>query len=109
MHFHYCSDKLVSWDFEQAKKGKDNKCGENKLGNCQKHGCCKDEYKTIKNGDQKITEATYNLIHFSHPALVPQIELPTSTISSVDESNPLSIAPPRSTVAINILNCVFLI
>jgi len=109
IHFHYCSDKLVSWDFGQAKKGKHGKCGENKTGNCQKHGCCNDEYKTIKNGDQKITEPTYNLILFSHFVLVPKIELPAPSISSITKSNPFLVTQSRSTVPINILDCVFLI
>ncbi len=109
IHFHYCMEKLVSWDFGQAQKDRCIKCGTNKSVNHQKHRCCNDEFKTIKNGDQKITETTYNLIHISHPASVPQIELPVLTISSIDGSNLFSIAPLRSPIAIHILNCVFLI
>jgi hypothetical protein len=67
-HFHYCMDKLVNWDFGQAKKDKCSKCGANKPANYHKHGCCSDEYAAFKNGDQRITETTINLIQVSHHA-----------------------------------------
>jgi hypothetical protein len=105
-HFHYCMDKLVNWDFGQAKK---DKCGTNKCGNHQKNKCCNDEYKALRNGDQRITETTHDLIPSSFPTLLPQIELQVLDISPKIIANVTSTTLLRSPVAIHILNCVFLI
>jgi hypothetical protein len=107
-HFHYCMDKLVNWDFGQAKKDKCDKCGTSKCGNHQKNKCCSDEFTALKNGDQRITE-TVNLIQVFYHALFPQIELQAPNIPPEIIANTASTTLFRSSVAIHILNCVFLI
>ena len=74
-------------------------------------GCCKDEFKVIKNTkDQKLTQADSYLFQITFvPHLPPQNDLPAITISSLTEGNPVSHAPPRSQVAIYLRNRVFLI
>lgn len=109
MHFHFCMDKLVNWDFGQNKQGKCDRCGMNKSGNFQKHGCCNDVFKTFKNQDQKITESTVSLSQVSYSAYLPQNELQTLSTSPNTVGRLISIKRPRSLVAINILNCIFLI
>jgi hypothetical protein len=106
-HFHYCMDKLVNWDFGQAKKDKCDKYGTNKPANCQKYGCCSDEYMAFKNGDQRITETTVNIPVLYH-SLFSQTELQEIDIPPKIIANAAS-ASLRSPVAIHILNCVFLI
>ena len=107
VHLHYCMGKLVDWDLQQTKNIKCSNCGMDRSENNQ-NGCCKDEYKKIKNdNDQKLSEVAFNLLHVTISAL--QFELPVIKISSITEANPVSNAPPRSHVAIHIRNCVFLI
>jgi len=110
VHLHYCMGKLVNWDFRQAKSHKCSKCGMDKLENSGENGCCKDEFKKIKNEkDQKTTETTLNLINHSHSVILSQIELAAINISPIAEANPVSNAPPRSELDIYIRNCVFLV
>lgn len=111
IHLHYCMGKLVDWGLWQAPGKTCSKCGMEKSVKTLKDGCCKDENKQLKTEkDQKLTEASFNLIHsISAAPLASQIELPAINISSVTETNPISHAPPRSQVAIHLRNCVFLI
>ena len=78
----------------------------------KENGCCKHEYKFIKNdADQKTIESAFQLTHY----IVSDLHLPVAKIvfndfQSVTEINPINNAPPRkSSIAVYIRNCVFLI
>jgi len=112
IHLHYCMGKLVNWGLWHSNNKTCGKCGMDKsYKKAQKDGCCKDEFKRIKNEkDQKLTETDFNLIKATSSAsLISQVELPAITISTITERNPVSNAPPRNQVAIYLRNCVFLI
>jgi hypothetical protein len=109
IHLHFCMGKLVNWDLRHKTSSRCSKCGMEITHKSQNNGCCKDEYKQIKNDkDQKLTETAFNLIH-AISVIVPNsfIEIPEINVSSIAEDNPVSNAPPRSQVPIYIHNCVF--
>jgi hypothetical protein len=112
IHLHYCMGKLADWGIWHADSSKCGKCGMQKSHTSMDDGCCKDEYKQIKNDkDQKLSEgfsqlnkAGIEIISLSFP--VYSITLPV--ISSQDF--PKANASPRSChTSLNIINCVFLI
>ncbi len=111
LHMHYCMDKLADWGIGHNNSKSCSKCGMEK-SNEKDNGCCKDEYKFIKNTtDQKTAETGFQFIQLIAVALpVPFIEIPSNNFPSVTEESPFSHAPPKSCgVAVYIRNCVFLI
>jgi hypothetical protein len=103
IHFHYCMGKLVNWGLKDE-GNKCHKCGMEKDG-----GCCKDEYKLLKNGiDQKTVEsAIYFFLNVS--VVTPQhfYIASESYSSSLIEEHPIIHAPPlKSGVEILIHNCI---
>ncbi|MFI5187772.1 MAG: hypothetical protein ACHQF0_13660 [Chitinophagales bacterium] len=108
IHFHYCMGKLYDWELVNAKNNPCTNCEMAKERHHQKHKCCNDEYRTFKNGDQKLTETTIK-IHSFGPAIVSPVELQAINISPIHELSSFSIVPLRSKVPLHILNCVFLI
>ena len=111
VYTHYCMDKLAECGLGNSKSKNCGKCGMEK-NDADSKGCCKDEHKFVKNiSDQKVVEASFQLMKVMGSALTPSYaELPSILISSVTEKNPVSNAPPRSIgVAVYILNRTFLI
>ena len=111
IHFHYCMGRLVNWKLGHKLSDRCGKCGMKINHQSLNNGCCKDEFKQIKNDkDQKLTTAALVLIH---PAYILssnfQSELLSINTLSVSETYPVSNAPPRSLEPIYIRNCVFLI
>ena len=107
VHMHYCMGKLADWGLGHTKSKTCSKCGMEKS-----HGCCKDEYKLVKNdSDQKITEPGFQPVQLTASALAAAfVELPVNVFSSLTEKNSFIHAPPRSSgIAVYIRNCVFLI
>lgn len=110
IHLHYCMGKLVDWGLGQTSSSKCSNCGMEKSHNSMDQGCCKDEFKQIKNDkDQKLTD---NFAQFSKIVnevapisfLSYSISLPVVSYKDTPNSN----APPRSsTTSLNIINCVF--
>lgn len=111
LHMHYCMGKLADWGIGHDDSKTCGKCGMEK-SNEKPNGCCRDEFKFIKNDtDQKTAEAGIQLMHIVAMALpVSFVEIAAIGFPSVTEENPISHAPPRSNgVAVYIRNCVFLI
>ena len=109
IQFHYCMAKLVGWEIWHREKSKCSNCGMEKKGH---KGCCKDEYKQIKNSDdQKISESFTQLNKITSE--IAQVNFPVYSIkvpSVVSIEFPKANGPPRSwPTPINIINCVFLI
>jgi hypothetical protein len=110
IHMHYCMGKLADWGLGQNKSKTCGECGMEKSDE-KDNGCCKDEHKFVKNTtDQKVVESSFQLIELMGTAILPgYTELPSIKISSLTEENPISHAPPRSSVAVYILNRTLLI
>lgn len=111
VHMHYCMGKLAEWGLGHKESNTCGSCGM-KTGEAKEKGCCKDEFKFVKNStDLKIVESSFQLMGIMGTAFIPEYaELPSIQISSVTEENPVSNAPPRSNaVAVYILHRTFLI
>jgi hypothetical protein len=109
IQFHYCMGKLVDWGMEYGYDSKCSICGMEKKSH---EGCCKDEYKQIKNDNaQKVSESYTQLKKITSEAA--QINFPEYSFKLPDiVPNEFSKAnaPPRSCrSSIYIINCVFLI
>ena len=111
LHMHYCMGKLADWGLGHNNSKTCGECGMEKSEE-KDNGCCKDEYKFIKNDtDQKTAEVGQQMLQMLAVALpVSVTEIPSNDFHSVTEENPISHAPPRScSIAVYIRNCVFLI
>ena len=111
LHIHYCMGELADWGLGQNKSKTCGECGMEKTDE-KYNGCCKDEFKFIKNtADQKTTQSAFQLVQLIVAALpVSFIEIPFTDFPFLAEENPINHAPPRSSsVAVYIRNCVFLI
>lgn len=109
IQLHYCMGRLVDWGMARNDNSKCSNCGMEKKGH---KGCCKDEYKLIKNeNDQKISESFTQLSKITSE--IAQINFPDYSIKLANAfaiEFPKTNSPPRSCqTPINILNCVFLI
>jgi hypothetical protein len=81
-----------------------------KTHNSMDQGCCKDEFKQIKNvKDQKVTDNFTQLtktVSEVVPACIPNFSVSSPGVSRNEIPN--SNAPPRScSTPLNIINCVF--
>lgn len=111
MHVHYCMDKVASWGLGNQESKTCSNCGMEKSEQ-KDSGCCKDKHTFLKNNtDQKVTESSFQMIQLMAAAMPASFaEIPSFSLSSVTEENPISHAPPRSNgVAVYILNRTFLI
>ena len=111
VHMHFCMGQLADWSLGQNKSKICSKCGM-KESDEKDNGCCRDEYKFIKNNtDQKITQTGFQLIKLTAVSLpVFFVEILPVSFPSRTKENSISNALPRSHgVAVYIRNCVFLI
>ena len=111
IQLHYCMGKLADWGLGHKKHETCDECGMEK-SIAKDNGCCRDEHKFLKNHtDQKTSQALFQMMQSGSTALPESFyEIPHINISSVTEENPISHAPPRSSIiAVYILNCSFLI
>lgn len=102
-------DKLVGWDINADLSNKCSKCGMDK-SRPDKKGCCKDEQKQVKlQNDQKLTEASINLMQLSAQAApVGFNAFAPEPLASVTHQFPVSHAPPGSGgVETYLMNCTF--
>jgi len=112
IHFHYCMGKFVGWDLSHKPSEKCGKCGMKIKHQSKRNGCCRDEYKQIKNEkDQKLSVVEPVLLYPVFIILSSNFQSDLLSIipASVSENYPVSNAPPGSPGAIHIRNCVFLI
>jgi len=103
--------KLAGWGLGHNKSKTCGECGMEKSDK-KNNGCCRDEYKFIKNTtDQTTAQTAFQLIQLFSVALpVSYFEIPSNDFPSVTEENPINHAPPRNSgVAVYVRNCVFLI
>ena len=111
IHFHYCMGKLVNWNLKNKLGERCGRCGMKMSHELESNGCCKDEYKQIKNDkDQKLSQSNFLLNHlvgFTQPVFQPG--LLSIIYSTLSETKAVSNSPPRSWMPIHILNCIFLI
>ncbi len=61
LHVHYCMGKIAEVGFSHNEEDRCSKCGMKKAD--RNKGCCKDEYKTFKTNDHKISKAIYDFSH----------------------------------------------
>jgi len=111
IHLHYCMGELAEWGLGDNTSITCSSCGM-KQAEEKDNGCCRDEYKFIKNvQDQKTTEAGLQIVGFEIVLLpVSFFEISCPEFFSVSEEYTFSHAPPRSNgVAVYIRNGVFLI
>ncbi len=111
VHMHYCMGKLADWGLGPNKSKTCGNCGMEKSKE-KANGCCKDEYKFIKNEkDQKTAEAGLQMLQLLAVALpVSFTEIPSNDFYSLREENSINHSPPLScSIAVYIRNCVFLI
>ncbi len=111
IHFHYCMGKLVNWNLRNIPNERCGGCGMKISHQSKKNGCCKDEYKQIKNDkDQKLTQ-THLLL--TQPVYIAPLTYQSAFLfishSTICETNEVSNGPPQSWVPIHIRNCIFLI
>ena len=111
IHLHYCMGKLVNWNLRHKPDDKCGKCGMKTSHNSKKNGCCRDEYKQIKNEkDQKLSQIAFALIHPACIAIAsPSTGLSSLFLIAIAETNPVSNAPPRSWLPLYLRNCIFLV
>jgi hypothetical protein len=110
IHLHYCMGKLVDWGLWQTHSSKCSNCGMEKSHDTMDQGCCKDEFKQIKNDkDQKLTD-NFTQLSKTVSEIVPvcfpcySASLPVISRNEIPNAN----APPRScTTSLNIINCIF--
>lgn len=110
VHMHYCMGKLADWGLGHKESKTCGNCGMEK-SNEKDNGCCKDEHKFVKSSsDQKVVESSFQLMEVMGTAFISEYaKLPSLQLTSVTEENPVSNAPPRSSIAVYILNRTFLI
>ena len=111
IHMHYCMGEMADWGLGHNKSKTCGKCGMEKSDE-KDNGCCKDEYKFLKNSsDQKVVESSFLITGIVGTAIVPDYsDLTSIKLSSLNEENPRSNAPLRSSgVAVYILKRTFLI
>lgn len=112
MHLHYCMGKLVSWGLINHDSKNCGFCGmPKKVGNkhciTAKMGCCKDEHKQVKTGDdQKIVSSELQLLKlFPQASAINHPALPDFRVPSFAMEHPSTNAPPViGKVAIFLLN-----
>ena len=117
VHLHYCMGRLMSWGFTDHNNTNCQFCNlpnENKDKHCKAfdYGCCKDEHKQIKTGqDQKGAAFAFQFLKISlAKPLISYKDLPSAYISSTAIEYPAINAPPGiNKVPVFIRNCVFLI
>ena len=105
---HYCMGKLADSGLIKNTSKTCGKCGMEETGN----GCCRHEEKFVKNDtDQKTTESGFQFIQLIYA--VPHVffvEALSNNFLSEAVVNPINNAPPqKSSIAVYIRNCVFLI
>ena len=111
LHTHYCMGEPVAWGLGQNKSKTCSKCGMPRSDE-KNSGCCKDEYKVIKNNtDQKSAENVFHLAQLLGTFLPTAfIDISTKSLPSVTEKKLISHPPPPILgTAVYIRNCVFLV
>ena len=111
IHFHYCMGKFVNWNLRNNQNESCGRCGMKLSHQSKNNGCCKDEYKQIKNdNDQKLPQTNHLLIQpvYIAPPTYQSAFLFISH-STISEASEVSNAPSRSWVSIHIRNCIFMI
>jgi hypothetical protein len=109
IQLHFCMNKFAGWEIWHTNNSKCSKCGMEKKGH---GGCCKDEFKQIKNtNDQKVSETfipTARLLPVVARINFPDYTIYRPTVFSTEFPN--SNAPPGiGSTPVHIINCVFLI
>ena len=110
VNLHYCMGKLVDWSVWHSSNTKCGNCGMKKSHDSMGDGCCKDEYKQIKNDkDQKLSENSTQLsktIIEIAPVKFPNnsISLPLVLFQRFRKAN----SPTRiCEISLNVLNFLF--
>lgn len=106
---HYCMGKLSDWGLGLNKSKTCVICGMEEADS-NDDGCCKDEYKFLKDDSaKKVTESNLQFMKLiSTIPLTFYTQLPELGLPSITEENPFSNAPPRTQhVPVYIRNCVF--
>lgn len=109
IHIHYCMGKLADWGLGLNKSKTCVICGM-KETDSNDNGCCKDEYKFLKDDSaKKVTESNLQYMKLISTILLTfYTQLSELGLPSITEENPFSNAPPRTQlVPVFIRNCVF--
>ncbi len=90
VHIHYCMGKVADYGFVHKEEGRCKKCGMKNTE--QKKGCCKDEVKTYKTNDHKLTQSSFDISH-TPDFVVLNHGYPVRDEHIYDHYSPKSIAP----------------
>lgn len=109
IHLHYCMGKLVDWGLWHNDSSKCGTCGMEKGHKTTDDGCCKDEYKYVKNTtDQKTTNYTIQTLQVLVTATPSFYNNEADHFFKTLQDYATSHAPPiKSGVEILLRNCVF--
>ena len=109
IHLHYCMGKLVDWSLWHNDSSKCGTCGMEKGHKTTDDGCCKDEYKYVKNTtDQKTTEYTIQTLQVLATSTSSFYNNELDHFHNTSQNCPTNHAPPiNNGVGILIRNCVF--
>ena len=109
IHMHYCMGKVASWGLGNQESKTCTNCGM-EMSEQKEKDCCKDKHTFLKNTtDQKVRETSFQMIELMVAGMPPSFtEIPSFSIPSVTEENPISHAPPLNHgIPIYILNCTY--
>ncbi|HET9745365.1 MAG TPA: hypothetical protein VFP97_06625 [Chitinophagaceae bacterium] len=109
IHLHYCMDELVGWGLWHSNSSTCGTCGMEKGHKTTDDGCCKDEYKYVKNTtDQKTTDNTIQTPQGLKNAAPSFCNNEADHFSNIPQDYSTNHAPPiKSGVEILLRNCVF--
>jgi len=110
MHFHYCMDKLVEANLILNHSDLEG-CGMDGEDE-EKNNCCKDEVKTSKSDQDRLSAESSLKLMQSWAAFVPLVsyEAPVYFKDPAHTTDfPVSNAPPDKGIPVYLRNCVFII
>jgi hypothetical protein len=108
VHYHYCMNDLVGWDYTKKDNKKCVKCGMSESKT--KKGCCKDEAKQLKlDTDHQKSTITHEFDFFQFVANVPNyFDYKDIFCKNSKIKNTIARPPPiYAKLDYNILYCVF--
>ena len=109
LHTHYCMGEPVAWGLGQNKSKTCSKCGMPRSDE-KNSGCCKDEYKYVKNDKDQVSgdfaTLTETKLLFTSICAQPVSICPLSPFSTV-KFLPLRLVKRSYSYPLNVINCTF--
>lgn len=106
LNIHYCMGRTAGWDAGFDEQHHCRNCGMEKKSN----GCCKDEHRFIKLGDDQQCSGQVT-VKFQQPGLPEPIPFIRFNVDNLPAVLPASlfrlIHPPQYKIPVYLRNCVF--